>query len=57
MPTYIYKALDKGTEVCEYCKEGFEIDQNIADKSIEKCPKCGAIVKKVPTTFSFQMKP
>jgi len=57
MATYVYKALDKGTEVCEYCKEGFEIKQNINDKSIEKCPKCGAIVKKLPTTFTFQMKP
>lgn len=54
MPTYIYRALDKE---CQYCKGGFEIKQNIADKSIEKCPKCGAAVKKVPTTFTFQMKP
>jgi len=54
MPTYIYKALDKG---CEYCKEGFEINQDINDKSIEKCPRCGAAVKKIPTIFTFQMKP
>lgn len=54
MPTYIYKALDKG---CEYCKDGFEVKQNINDKPIEKCPRCRAAVKKVPTTFSFQMKP
>ena len=53
MPTYVYKALGKG---CEYCKDSFEVRQTLADKPIEKCPKCGAAVKKVPTTFSFQMK-
>jgi len=53
MPTYIYKALDKG---CEYCRDSFEIKQNIADKPIEKCSKCGAPVKKLPTTFTFQIK-
>jgi len=53
MPTYIYKPLGKG---CQYCKGGFEVKQNITDKSIEKCPKCGAAVKKVPTTFTFHSK-
>jgi len=54
MPNYIYKARNNG---CEYCKDGFEIKQNINNKPIEKCPKCGAAVKKAPTTFTFQMKP
>lgn len=53
MPTYVYKALDKG---CEYCKDGFEVKRNINDKPVEKCPRCGATVKKVPTTFTFQIK-
>ena len=50
---YAGKALDKG---CEYCKDGFEIKQSINDKPIERCPKCRAAVKKLPTTFTFQMK-
>jgi len=53
MPTYVYKAVNKG---CEYCKDGFELNQRFEDKALAKCPKCGSQVKRIPTSFAFFMK-
>jgi len=39
MPTYDYE--------CTKCKHTFEILQKMSDKPLEKCPKCGAIVKRL----------
>ena len=44
MPFYVYKACEKG---CEYCENTFEVWQNLRDKPLEKCPKCGASVRRV----------
>jgi len=38
MPTYIYKALDKG---CEYSKGRFGAKQNIVDKPVEMSKRQG----------------
>ena len=39
MPTYDYE--------CQKCKHIFEIFQSMADKRLEKCPKCGGKVKRL----------
>jgi putative FmdB family regulatory protein len=39
MPTYEYE--------CESCHHHFEEFQNMKDKPIEKCPKCGKKVKRL----------
>ena len=46
MPIYEYQALnpDKG---CKSCRPGFEILQQINDKPLPKCPRCGQPVKKI----------
>ncbi len=49
MPIYIYKAEKDG---CEYCKDGCEILQSMSDKPLQKCPKCGAKIKKCPAQVS-----
>ncbi len=50
MPIYVYQAVEKG---CDYCKERFEVKQSFSDKPLEKCPKCGAKVKKLITIPSL----
>ena len=39
MPTYDYE--------CQKCKHIFEVFQSMADKRLEKCPKCGGKVKRL----------
>lgn len=39
MPTYEYE--------CTSCGNAFEVFQNISDKRLEKCPKCGQKVKRL----------
>ena len=43
MPTYEYK-LNDGEKGCDYCSDGFEEMQRMADDPLERCPKCGAKV-------------
>lgn len=50
MPIYRYKAKDEG-KGCDYCREGFELLQRVADESLENCPKCGIIIRKVISDF------
>lgn len=46
MPIYEYQA--KSQEVaCDYCYEGFEIIQKIADEKLSTCPKCGAPIERI----------
>lgn len=46
MPLYAYEAADQ-TEGCDYCRNGFEILQSLADAKLATCPKCGASVERV----------
>jgi putative FmdB family regulatory protein len=46
MPIYEYQALSSHAS-CEFCRYGFEMLQQIADKPISKCPDCGQPVKKI----------
>ena len=39
MPTYEYE--------CGSCGHRFEEEQRMADRPVEKCPKCGAAVRRV----------
>ncbi len=47
MPTYEYIAVEGG---CEYCARGFEIRQNIRERALKKCPRCGVAIRKVLST-------
>jgi putative FmdB family regulatory protein len=47
VPTYEYIADESG---CEYCSQGFEIRQNIRERALKECPKCGAPIRKVLST-------
>ncbi len=51
MPIHIYIAKEKDKR-CKFCKEGFEILQNVNDKPLRICPQCGAEVVKVFSGFS-----
>ena len=44
MPIYEYKAVEGG---CEHCREVFDVLQKMSDEPLEKCPKCGAPVRKL----------
>lgn len=48
MPVYEYIAKER-EHSCEYCKDGFDTVQKIADPKLESCPKCGAPIRKVIT--------
>ncbi len=39
MPTYEYE--------CEHCGHAFELSQNMSDKTLAKCPKCGRKIKRL----------
>ena len=43
MPIYEYQAVENG---CEHCRERFDVIQKMSDAPLEKCPKCGAPVRK-----------
>ena len=51
MPIYVYKATDV-KKACEYCKNGFDILQEMDEKPLAQCPKCGAPVEKTIARFS-----
>jgi len=44
MPTYEYE--------CTHCKHTFEAFQQMSDKHIEKCPKCGKKIKRLISSGS-----
>ena len=46
MPTYDYEAADPGKS-CPHCRNGFEAVQSISDPRLEKCPECGAPVRRL----------
>ena len=39
MPTYEYE--------CTKCAHAFEISQKMSDKPLDKCPKCGAALRRL----------
>jgi putative FmdB family regulatory protein len=51
MPIYEYK-VEEGTEGCPFCRNGFEWFQKVSDSPLRKCPKCGASVRKLMSSFS-----
>ena len=45
MPTYDYVAADE-KDSCEHCRGGFEVFHAMSAQGPDKCPKCGAPVKR-----------
>lgn len=45
MPIYEYKAV--GDNHCELCQNKFELMQGINDEPLERCPECGAEVRRL----------
>lgn len=48
MPIYEYKATEGG---CGFCRSGFEIIQRMHDEPLNRCPRCRAAVRKLPSRF------
>jgi len=48
MPIYEYRAISDG---CDYCRRWFEILQKMNADPLDKCPKCQAPVRRVPSRF------
>jgi putative FmdB family regulatory protein len=48
MPLYEYE--------CDACGHRFEVIQKFSDPAIEKCPKCGSMVRKLQSAPAFQFK-
>jgi putative FmdB family regulatory protein len=46
MPIYVYRAVNS-KKGCDYCKEEFELLQEINDPKPEKCPECGTPVERI----------
>jgi putative FmdB family regulatory protein len=44
VPTYVYQAKKDG---CKLCRDSFEHRQSIKDEPLEKCPECGASIRRV----------
>lgn len=49
----IYKYKPSGKNCCDYCRNGFEIQQDMKDKPLTKCPKCGSRVERIISSFSI----
>ncbi len=49
MPIYVYQSADDG---CEKCREGYEVLQGVDDDPVTECPRCGAEMRRVPSTFN-----
>ena len=45
MPIYEYKAVDDAH--CRLCKGRFEVRQGINDEPLERCPECGAEIRRL----------
>ena len=46
MPLYVYEAKDP-EKSCPKCRTGFEIDQRLCEKKLEKCPECSSPIYRV----------
>ncbi len=51
MPIYVYQVSD-GEKGCRKCASSFELIQSLREKPLEKCPDCGAPVRRVPAPVS-----
>ena len=48
MPLYEYRAVEGG---CDYCKSGFEHLEKFDSEPLKTCPKCGAKVQRIISSF------
>ncbi len=49
MPIYEYRPISGG---CNHCSRGFDTLQKMADPPLKTCPKCGARVERVFSSFA-----
>ena len=49
MPIYEYRAQEGG---CDHCRERFSVLRRMSDEPLCKCPRCGAKVERVFSTFA-----
>jgi putative FmdB family regulatory protein len=49
MPLYEYQAVENG---CPKCAGGWEELQDLQAAPLERCPRCGAAVRRLPSRFS-----
>ena len=47
MPIYEYQSSGEFEKGCSKCRNPFEVLQSIGEKSLTKCPSCGAAIKKL----------
>ncbi len=45
MPTYRYEACD-GQNACPRCRGGFDSVQRLSEPPLDRCPECGAPVRR-----------
>jgi putative FmdB family regulatory protein len=45
MPTYEYTPVE-GERGCPACRAGFEVEQRMSDDPLERCPRCGAAIRR-----------
>ena len=46
MPIYVYEAVNN-EKCCDYCKDSFEIYQQISQDALSVCPKCNSPIHRV----------
>ncbi|MFC1735371.1 FmdB family zinc ribbon protein [Candidatus Hydrogenedentota bacterium] len=51
MPVYEYIAEKGG---CAHCKDTFEIVRTVSKRNLDKCPECGAKVRRVISSISVK---
>lgn len=49
MPIYEYRPVKSG---CHYCSRGFDVLQKISEPNLQRCPQCGAQVRRAVSKFS-----
>jgi len=49
MPIYEYRPISDG---CSYCKIGFDALQKMSEPPLKVCPKCGAAVQRIFSSFA-----
>ena len=55
MPVYVYEPVE-GEVGCGFCRQTFEDEAKITAPPIEKCPECGARVRRIVVSVNVNTK-